>query len=331
MEPMFDFGMNGSNILETYYDQNLQPVRVPAGCVLDLNTLRPFYRRLFRPVENFLEEVDKRGEVSFYISRTFALGDMLMLVPVVRHLRTFGYNPRIRTTELFKEVLNYLGIQVEVADRPHLEGFGISLDGTIERDHRDRSLSYFHRVHIYLKALGIKEMPEKVDWSCDLSQLPEIDVGDEPYIAFQDSGSTPIKRLQGGAVKYIYEGFKREGVKIVSISDAIGKHQPSALHLFALIAKAKCLISMDSAPLWISHFTETPVVCIFGPTRPKERLTLHPLYSEGAVGVELSKEVGCKPCFEYDRKCGDEISCLKVNPKRIYELLKPAVMQFWRS
>lgn len=331
MEPRFDFGMHGSKILETYYDENLHPVRVPADCVLDLNTIRPFYRRLFRPIENFLAEVDKKGETSFYIQRTFALGDMLMLVPVVRYLRTFGYDPRIRTSDLFKEILTYLGILVELTERPHLGGFGIVLDGTIERDHRDRSLSYFHRVHIYLKALGVKELPEKVDWSCDLSQLPKIDVGDGPYIAFQDSGSTPVKRLQSDSVRYIYEGFKKEGVKVISISDTIGKHLPSALHLFALIAKAKCLISMDSGPLWISHFTKTPVVCIFGPTRPKERLTLHPLYPEGVVGVELSKEIKCKPCFEHAEKCGDRIDCLKVTPERIYELLEPLVMRFWRS
>ncbi|TET08675.1 MAG: hypothetical protein E3J86_10260, partial [Candidatus Thorarchaeota archaeon] len=140
MEPRFDFGINGSRILETYYNENLQPVRVPADCVLDLNTLRPFYRRLFRPVENFLAEVDKRREPSFYIHRTFALGDMLMLVPVVRYLRTLGYDPRIRTTDLFREILTYLGILVEIADHPHLEGLGISLDGVIERDHWDRSL-----------------------------------------------------------------------------------------------------------------------------------------------------------------------------------------------
>ena len=331
MEPRFDFGISGSRILETYYDENLQPVRVPADCVLDLNTIRPFYRQSFRPVKNFLAEVDEREGASFYIHRTFALGDMLMLVPVVRYLRTLGYDPRIRTSGLFKEILSCLGILVELIEHPHLDGFGISLDGTIERDHRDRSLSYFHRVHIYLKALGVKEMPEKVDWSYDFSQLPEVDVGDEPYVAFQDSGSTPIKRLQSDAVRHIYESFKKDGVKVISISDAIGKNLPSALHLFALIAKAKCLISMDSAPLWASHFTETPVVCIFGPTRPEERLTLHPLYPEGAVGIELSKEIKCKPCFEHAGKCHRKIDCLKVKPERVYELLKPEVMRFWRS
>lgn len=347
MEPRFNFGMHGSNILETYYDENLQPVRVPADCVLDLNTIRPFDRRLFKPVENFLAEVDKKGESSFYIQRTFALGDMLMLVPVVRYLRTLGYDPWIRTSDSFKEILDYLGILVELKERPHLGGFGVVLDGVIERDHRDRSLSYFHRVHIYLKALGVEEMPEKVDWSCNLSQLPEVRIEDEPYIVFQDSGSTSVKRLQNAAVEYIRAKLKSAGVKVVSISGTslvqAGKWDEQRINferfdpvlcLFNVIAKAKCLISMDSGPLWISHFTQTPVVCIFGPTRPEERLTLHPLYPEGALGVELSKEIECEPCFEHDkqhRKCGDGIDCLKVKPERIYELLKPLVMQFWRS
>jgi len=39
----------------------------------------------------------------------------------------------------------------------------------------------------------------------------------------------------------------------------------------------------------------------------------------------------CEPCFEHAEKCGDRIDCLKVKPERIYELLEPLVMQFWRS
>lgn len=334
MEPRFDFGMNDSKIVETYYDKNHQPIRIPPDCVIDLATIESSYKNSFRPIANFLAEVKKRGNPPFYVQRTFALGDMLMLVPVVRHLRTLGYDPRIRTTSLFKDILELFDVQIELIMNSvfHVDEFGISLDGTIERDHWDEALSRFHRVYIYLKALGVEEMPEKVDWSYDFSRFCEgtVDTDNEPYVVFQDGGSTSRKQLAKETTAHICESFESRGVKVTFIGDEFGKIR-TPLHLFNLIAGAKCIISMDSAPLWISHFTETPVVCILGPSRPEERLTLHPLYPEGAVGIELSREVGCEPCFENAAKCNNEINCMKVPPERIYKLLEPAVMGFWRS
>ena len=332
LENKFDFGIHGSTIIETFYDGNLQPVRVPPNCVLDLSSIQSSNRRLFEPITNFLDEVKRRGKNSFYIQRTFALGDMLMLIPVVRHLRTLGFDPWIRTSSLFKDILKVFDIQIEfTTDRQDTNEFGISLDGTIERDHYNAVLSRMHRVHIYLEALGVKEMPKEVDWSCDLSWFPEVEVGDGEYIALQEGGSTQAKRLTEETINYIHKALEGKKVKVIATGNAVGRIAPTPLHLFTLIAKAKCLISMDSAPLWISHFTKTPVIAILGPSRPEERLTLHPLYPEGAVGIELNKEIGCDACFEHAEKCNSSFSCLKVPPKRICELLLPKVMRFWRG
>lgn len=331
MKAVFDFGIHDSRILETFYNENLHPVVVPPNCVIDLSTIRSFYRRQFTPIPNFLSFAKKQWKGSFYLQRTYALGDLLMLVPVIRHLRTLGHDPYIKTTDLFVEVLNTLGISVSpITNRLDTEEFGISLDGTIERDHREKSFNQIHRVYIYLKALGITKLPEELDWSCDFSKLPEMGVGDEPFVVFQDGGSTPMKQLAGNT-KYIIQQFESVGVKVIPISDLFGKHLKSALYLFSLISKAKCLITMDSAPLWISHFTKTPVVAIFGPTRPQERLTLHPLYSEGTAAIELSKEVDCEPCFEHAAKCNNMVSCLAVSIEKIYELLEPEVFRFWEK
>lgn len=328
LKAVFDFGIHDSKIVEIFYNENLQPVVVPPNCVIDLSTIRSFYRNNFTSIPDFLSFAKKQWEGSFYLRRSYALGDLLMLVPVIRHLRTLGHNPYIKTTDLFVDVLNALGISVSVIrNRLDTEEFGISLDGTIERDHWEQSLNQIHRIHIYLKSLGIKKIPKELDWSYDPLRFPEMEVDDDPFVLLQDGGSTRMKKLVGNT-DYIIKKFGSVGIKVIPISDLFGKHLKSASHLFSLMAKAKCLITMDSGPLWISHFTKTPVVCIFGPTRPKERLTLHPLYPEGAVGVELSKEVNCKPCFEHAVKCDNKVSCLAVPIERIYELLEPKVFQF---
>jgi len=331
LKAVFDFGIHDSRIVEVFYNDNLQPVVVPPNCVIDLSTIRSFYRNRFTAIPNFLSLIKKQGKLSFYLQRTFALGDMLMLVPVIRYLRTLGYDPWIRTTDLFTKILDYLGVFVEMVEHPHhLEGHGISLDGVIERDHRDKALSHIHRVYIYLKALGLEKMPKELDWSYDLSRFPEPEVGDEPYVVLQDGGSTHKKRLAEGS-DYMRDRLERQGVRVISIGDLFKKQKKSTLHLFSLIAKAKCLITMDSGPLWISHFTKTPIVAIFGPTRPEERLFLHPLYPEGTIAIELSKEVDCEPCFEQAIKCNDKIACLGISKERISELVEPEVMRFWKE
>jgi len=69
---------------------------------------------------------------------------------------------------------------------------------------------------------------------------------------------------------------------------------------------------MDSGPLWLSHFTETPVVVIFGPTNPDARLPYHPLYPEKVKAVETNKHINCKRCYEAAERCNHEFKCLHI-------------------
>lgn len=332
LDGRFEFGMHNSNIIETFYDDNLQPVVVPPNCVIDLATIRSCYRNRFWPVKNYLAEIDKREGGNFYIRRTFALGDVLMLVPVVRYLKILGYTPYVQTSDMFVGLLRMLGLNAtRVRNMSNDDEFGISLNGTVERDHRDKVLSRMHRVHIYLKALGVKEMPEEYDWSCNLSMFPERSWGDKPYIVLQSGGSAKMRQLLPGADEYLKNRFKKKGIEVICLGDRMGQQLSKAGLLFTLIAGAQCLVCMDSAPLWVSHFTKTPVVCIFGPSNYEQRLTLHPLYPEGAVPVVLSKEVECEPCYEDGVKCDGRVSCLKVPLERIYDLVEPQVLQFWEA
>jgi ADP-heptose:LPS heptosyltransferase len=106
----------------------------------------------------------------------------------------------------------------------------------------------------------------------------------------------------------------------------------SLRELFSWIAGARCVVTMDSSPLWVSHFTKTPVIAILGPSRPAERLKAHPLYPEGAVAIELNKELKCEPCFEIAEHCKRKFDCLKtISPERLYELIQPHVMRFITS
>jgi len=246
------------------------------------------------------------------------MGDILMLVPVIRALRKRGYDPFLRTFKSWRPILDLLDIEMKAIEQTFRSAdWGINLDGTLEQDHFRSALSKIHRIEIYFMALGMRKMPKRLDWGLDLKKLPKRDIEGD-YICFQGAGSTKMKRLPSNSINYIRERFKERGINVVMVGEG---NKKSAKELFALIADAKALITMDSAPLWISHFTKTPVVALLGPTRISERLTKHPLYPNRAVGVALNEEINCESCFESTKKCNGKMDCLKVRSERIWELI----------
>ena len=325
---IFSFALNTSSTVQSFFTGAGNPVTIEPCQALETTTIHGDTSGILEPIDSFLEVMRKKKIKRFYLHRTFALGDILMLVPVVRALRCWGYNPYLRTGGWAKTILNLLDIRSDVVESYHHPAkgeYGVMLDGVIEQDHFRPKLSEFHRVDIYFKALGAKKIPKKLDWSMDMERLPAPEVGRGDYVVFQGGGSTQKKQLPLGSISFIKERFAEKGITVVMIGE---KNKVTTPELFALIAGAKGLISMDSSPLWISHFTRTPVVALLGPTRASERLTRHPLYPERAVGIALNKTMGCTSCFEMAKGCGNRMDCLKVSPEVIWNLISPEVAKW---
>ena len=322
LKVIFNFALNNTSTIQSFITRDGNPIAVHPYQALETLQIHGDFSDILTPIDSFLNHLDKKKIKRFCIIRTYALGDILMLVPVIRALRKQGYDPFLRTVNEWRPILDLLDIEME--DKRHTFRFvdwGVNLDGTLEQDHFRPILSEIHRVEIYFIALGIKKMPKKLDWGLDLEKLPKVDIEGD-YICFQGAGSTKMKKLPSESINYIKERFKEKGINVVMIGEG---NKKSARRLFAIIKGAKCLICMDSAPLWISHFTKTPVIALLGPTRASERLSKHPLYPDRAVGIALNKEIDCENCFESTKKCNGEVDCLKVRPERIWELIYPEV------
>jgi len=326
----FNLAINETGVTKTFFDGMGVAWTVEQNVAVDISHI---HTRSLRPIGNFLEEMDRKGIRRFYLQRSFSIGDVLMVVPVIRYLRTLGYSPYIVTSKVFYEVLHALGIEVMSIEGKRYSDYGLILDGTVERDHVRKTLQKFHRVHIYMMALGIDNLPRRVDWSCDLNNFKSIEDEfiESPYIVFQGKGSGRKKSLQDDAIRFIIRKLNENGIRVAFIGNKFSAEgidgemsrlffrDLSLSQLFTLIGKSDLLISMDSSPLWISHFTETPVIAILGPSRPSERISLHPFYPDAAMAVQLNRTIKCKSCFEVSEKCHDEISCLKISPERIYK------------
>lgn len=338
------FGLNLNKISFTFYDRNSNPIRVASNCAVRLSAFQKPSRYL-TPIGSFVNQMKKRGIQKFYLERTSALGDVLMTIPAIRYLRAEGFEPYLRTSRKWMPILERLEIETKAVEQPGELNFGILLNGTVELDHVAPQFQKYHRVEIFFNCLGVK-CPKQLDWTINWNKFPALD-GKAPYVVFQGKGTTPKKWLPNQTIQYLINHMNEAGIRVVYVGNAIGKTneairvnridnelafmQYNVAQLFSLIRNARAVICMDSAPLWISHFTNTPLVALLGPTGARQRISKHPLYPDGAQAVKLYDIINCKPCFEAAAKCNHTVKCLKIEPQIIWQHLQPIITKFWRN
>jgi ADP-heptose:LPS heptosyltransferase len=85
---------------------------------------------------------------------------------------------------------------------------------------------------------------------------------------------------------------------------------------------------MDSGMLWMAHAASCPVLVLLGPTREEERVSLHPLYPEKAKSISIAEMIGCQACFETQKFCKRNISCMKdFNEDQLLETIKSKLIE----
>ncbi len=344
MGKIFNYGINISGIHQGFYGNwDNMPINVAPDCAFDISEL-PYISKVILPVSSVIDYFKSKGIKRFFLRRTFAMGDVLMLVPIVRYLRTLGFDPYIKTRPRYIDILERFGIGVRtIGFGP--DGAGIELDRTVELDHSHPEMQKFHRIDIYLTAIGFDKFPSKLDWEYDKKKFPVFEELEnfkfkkKKYIVFQGSGSTKAKSLSKIRIEGIINSLNRKGENVVYIGNLVelDLEQPeltqvacvkySFFKLFPMFEYAKAALIMDSGPLWLSHFTKTPIVVIFGPTDPNTRLTYHPLYPKKVRAVETNNYINCKRCYEAAAKCEHTFKCLHIPLDILFNDLYPKLRE----
>ena len=340
---LFRLAQNISGVTQIIYRDTMDTISIPPGFVADLSNCL-HNPPGFKPVDNFLKLVESMGLRRFFIQRRFAYGDNLMAVPVVRHLRTLGLDVRFRTSSEFVSIMEKLVPTEDSMNHMNRGEIGLLMDWVLERDHGESKLNPLHRVEIYFQALGMESPdPSELDWEADLNCFPPNPIsGKEPYVVFQGHGANRNKQLPVDTIAEICRSLNAKGIKVYytgnpdfsGLTDLTThtKFRWSKAEMFPAIAGSVCLITMDSAPLWISHLTRTPVICVLGPTgTEKHRLSFHPLYPEGATALKMNEWIKCPTCFEKASACNQTMRCLNSNKEKLIEEVTENVMRFWES
>jgi len=344
MKKIFNYGINTSRIHQGFYRSggDNSPVNVAPNCAIEISELPRL--NVIQPIPSVIKYFKGKGITRFYMRRTFAMGDVLMLVPIVRYLRTLGFDPYIKTRDKYIGILELFGIETRpLGFGP--DGAGIELDRTVELDHSHPEMQKLHRINIYLTALGFDKFPEKLEWGYDKKKFPAFEelkdfkFKKKDYMIFQGSGSTRAKSLSKERIEDIINALNRKGRKVVYIGNSVrlNLEKPEMvqmacvrynfLQLFSMFENARAALIMDSGPLWLSHFTRTPIVVIFGPTDPSTRLTYHPLYPKKVRAVETNKHINCKRCYEAAARCEHKFKCLHIPFDTLFNDLYPKLRE----
>lgn len=258
------------------------------------------------------------GAKTVVFKRTYALGDILTCVPVVRQMRdVYGVKNVIFETgyrhSFDKTLFGDMKFTTEYKNLDY--NIAIDADHVFEQDHDYKNdKSYWSRLKILQDFLGLP-FDKNLDWSYDKTEdVPEIP---KNCICVSVFSTTIQRRMNEATVPLIFDliasmGFvpfsmnpikKYKDGKCLELTETLNVRQA-----ISLLAKCKALVTIDTGTLWFNHFARIPMVGLFGSTRAEEKLDYFP-NPEKCVGIDMRKYVGCDV---FCRGNGDY--CLKTAP-----------------
>lgn len=276
------------------------------------------------------------------VIRTYALGDIIMVIPIMRFLKKKFPNTELvfclppHFSNVFESEYDWGICHLGRGDTKEcsLEEVSINFDfNTFELDHAvDHPFCKVHRTDILYELLGIPQEEREYRFAIGLRENMVKSVamklhhglGLKPntFAVFNWKGSNPIKTFPVHVrIQLVQELAKHLKVLIVDNNhDIEGRFEHPNVRWFlgnsiqeAICASglAKFTVTTDSAPLWFSHIVAKPCVCFLGPTPEETRLNRHPLYGSNLVKkIELKDLVGCPDVCNHSLNwCKSQITC----------------------
>ena len=314
---------------------SFEPLEVYPNMIFDADTITMDINIVQNVVPFSCDSIKEQKKI--VLCRTYALGDVIQLIPIARHLRkTYGMKVTIATSDRYTRTIKTLFPEFTIIPytsrnlvESDIYGIKLGLDGVLEADHSNTNPErLIHRVHIYSKFILDEELNE-LDWTSHVKESGILFKKTDEVIGIQLRGSGKMKTMPEEFVKkMVFEITKTHKVMLIdqdskrgfegkNIINACGR--TDIVKLYTHLKYLKCCLTMDSGVLWLAHMASCPTITFLSSTRKEERLSLHPLYKQGkALVVDLAKDVGCKPCFETTKYCGGSINCMnKFNYDRI--------------
>lgn len=258
--------------------------------------------------------------------RTYAIGDILMAVPVLRQMKKH-YNIR-------RVILEYGDTKHNIEPElfPDLEcvheytgKYDYYIDGEnglLEQDHRlTLGLTDVPRFTLYQRFLGLPEITD-LDYSFSEDKSNMLFNHDKDKVVFLALYSTTVvRKLSQNFIEYLAKYLNFIGYKILFVDkvpvingiDAIyGYGKTNVQQAITNMKYCKLCITIDTGSLWFSHYAKVPTIVIAGSTPKCVRMDYHPLKKAGkALGIDMRKYCGCKyDCGGTGLYCSKDALCM---------------------
>jgi ADP-heptose:LPS heptosyltransferase len=224
------------------------------------------------------------------IRRSHALGDVILVTPVVREMRRRYPQAEINVVTHYPAVFRHSPQQTEAYEwlDSRLADIFVNLDGAYERRPQ------MHIVEAYMEEAFGPEHDVRSSFyqpelffppnSLPIMQIPDNLVVIHPAVAGWANRTMPrrfwnevIHQLRENDFAPLIVGLERDAVGI----DAVWFSIPDIHVIAQLISRAICFVGSDSALLHVAGCTMTPIVGVFTATNPKLRLP----YRFGTLGL----------------------------------------------
>lgn len=114
------------------------------------------------------------------------------------------------------------------------------------------------------------------------------------------------------------DNWVKEHFAGLGVIDLVGK--TNLINLIGVFQQADIIVTHDSGPLHLAGLTKTPLIALFGPTNPWEKVP----HRDNVVTVWQHEKYNCCPCYDgkYYANCKDNHCLSKITDFYLYNILK---------
>lgn len=324
-------------------------------------TSKEFNTDIFFRIDNLVEYLQPFQKIS--VQRTYALGDVIMCIPLMRHLRR-KYPEKYFALLTIPEFHPLFNGEQEFAIGTIFRGqsrncsgdeINVNLDfNTFEIDHSlTHPWSKKHRTDILFDLFSVPKEEREYDYSIEISEdtqhhvkqrLEQFGLKEDEFLFWSWRGSNPIKTFPIHIRQHLIKVVAAHIPIVVADweSNPEGRFDhpnvwwyggENILNAITCMGFSKGVVTTDSAVLWFAHQTNKPVACYLGPTLEEQRLVHHPGYGEGLCRkIELKDLVGCPQACQHQlnwcRDNGHRVFCFEgTSQERLGEMTVETLKQ----
>lgn len=277
--------------------------------------------------QSLYQEMKRRGGQGAFcvIRRVGGIGDVLMLTPVLRHLKrefpncklTFAIDMHTTGNNVYYELVKNAPFVDEIIDARYVDRnkYDAVMDASSVCLRYERSgLPPLNRIDLFARAAGITFLKQRLPFF-ELETQEKIPVDGMFYVLLhtasnEDKRCWPVEKykeliglLDDLDIVFLVADFNGKSRDWSSLPKVRDISNCGIRSLASWIERANVFVGPDSGPMHLAGALKTKSVVLFGSIPPDARINHY------STHTAITSNAACAPCWY--RKCPYEVKCMK--------------------